>query len=138
MPKTFVDTEEVVVNYLQGVSPGSVSVEMPTISAIPLTEPFILVERVAGSDDRVSDKGICDVHTFHSSRDLASRSARYIHHLMQIWTPQVGIPMSTGDVVHVDLVETILGPFWSDYGDENLKRYCARYQITSRVTAQSL
>lgn len=138
MPRTFVDSEEVVVNYLQGVSPGNVSVQMPILQTIPLTEPYILIARVAGSDDRVSDKGIVDVHTFHSSRDLAGRTARYVHYLMLIWTPQVGVSMSTGDVVHVDLVETIQGPFWSDYGDENLKRYTARYQITSRITSQSL
>lgn len=138
MPRTFIDTEEAVVTYLQGVSPGNVSVQMPILQTIPLTEPFILIARVAGSDDKVSDQGIVDVHTFHSSRDLASRSARYVHQLMYLWTPQVGIPMSTGDIVHVDLVETILGPHWSDYGDENLKRYTARYQITSRISSQSL
>jgi len=134
----FIDLEEATVNYLAGVSPGNVAVQMPTLFDIPLTEPFVLVERCAGSDDRISDKGIVDVHTFHSSRDLASQSARYIHYLMHLWTPQVGIPMSTGDVVHTDLVETIQGPFWSDYGDENLKRYTARYQITSRISSQSL
>lgn len=138
MARSFIDLEEATVNYLQGVSPGNVSVEMPILSSLPLAQPFILVERCAGSDDRVSDKGILDVHTFHSSRDLAGRSARYVHYLMLIWTPQVGISMSTGDIVHTDLVETIQGPFWSDYGDENLKRYTARYQITSRITSQSL
>jgi hypothetical protein len=134
----FVDTEEACVNYLAGVSPGNVSVQMPIIWQIPLTAPFILIERCSGSDDRVSEKAIVDVHTFHSTRDLASRTARYIHYLMMIWTPKVGVSMSTGDIVHVDLVETIHGPVWADYGDENLKRYTARYQITSRITAQSL
>jgi hypothetical protein len=128
----FINTEELMVAFFQPFSPGNVAVQMPTIPSLP----FVLVDRCAGGDDRVRDLAIADVHVFHSSRDLANAAAWKLHSWVQQWTPKVGVVLpSTGHLVFIDRIETILGPFWSDYGDENLKRYTMRYQVTSRLTS---
>lgn len=131
----FIDTEELVVAYLQPLNPGSVAVEMPPLPVLP----FVLVSRVAGGDDRITDRGMVQVEVFHSSRDGANSVARQMHYLIQQWTPKVGVTLpSTGRMVFIDRIETVQGPHYQDYGDENLKRYLARYEVVSRITSSPL
>ncbi|MGW5519276.1 hypothetical protein [Nocardia africana] len=131
----FIDTEELVVAYLQPVNPGFVAVEMP---ADPPT-PFILVTRVAGGDDRITDRGMVQIECFHSSRDAANSLARQMHYSIQQWTAKVGVTLpSTGRAVYIDRIETVQGPHWEPYEDENLKRYLARYEVISRITSSTL
>lgn len=131
----FIDTEELVVAYLQPLNPGSVGVEMP---ATP-TLPFILITRVAGADDRITDRGMVQVEIYHSSRDGANAVARQMHYRIQQWTAKVGVTLpSTGLPVYIDRIETVQGPHWEPYEDENLKRYIARYEVISRITSSPL
>lgn len=131
----FIDTEELVVAYLQPLNPGYVAVEMPSEPVMP----FVLITRIAGGDDRITDRGMVQVEVFHTSRDLANQLARQMHYRIQQWTPKVGVTLpSTGLPVFIDRIETVQGPHYSDYGDENLKRYLARYEVVSRITSSPL
>lgn len=131
----FIDTEELVVAYLQSLNLGSVAVEMPSDPVMP----FLLVTRIAGGDDRITDRGMVQIECFHSSRDGANALARQMHYRIQQWTAKVGVTLpSTGLPVYVDRIETVQGPHYSDYGDENLKRYVARYEVVSRITSSPL
>lgn len=131
----FIDTEELVVAYLQPLNPGSVAVEMPPVPTLP----FILVTRVAGADDRITDRGMVQIEVYHSSRDGANSVARQMHYRIQQWTARTGVTLpSTGLPVYIDRIETVQGPHWEPYEDENLKRYLARYEVISRITSQPL
>ena len=128
------------VSFYANFSPGNVAVQMPTpTSSTPVGYPFVLIGRVAGADDRIQDFGITDVDVFHTSRDLANAAAWQLHSWTLQWTPQVGVVMpSTGRMVFIDRISTIQGPHWVDYDDENLKRYCMRYEVTSRINSFSV
>lgn len=131
----FIDTEELVVTYLQPLNPGGVAVEMPPNP----TAPFILITRIAGADDRITDRGMVQVECFHSSRDAANALARQMHYSIQQWTAKVGVTLpSAGRAVYIDRIETVQAPHWEPYEDENLKRYLARYEVISRITSQPL
>jgi hypothetical protein len=131
----FIDTEELVVAYLASLNPGSVGVEMPTVPVLP----FVLVSRVAGGDDRITDRGMVQIEVFDSSRDGANSLARQMHSMIQQWTAKVGVTLaSAGRPVYIDRIETVQGPHWQPYQDENLKRYLARYEVVSRITSSPL
>ncbi|MDG3012376.1 hypothetical protein G4X40_19740 [Rhodococcus sp. D2-41] len=131
----FIDTEQLLVAYLQPIAPNQVSVEMPNTPPLP----FILVSRVAGGDDRETDLGIADVHVFHNSRDQARQTARQMHNLIQQLTAKTPVTiLDGGPTVHIDRIITIHGPAWVDWQDENLKRYVARYEVASRINSQPL
>lgn len=124
----YADVEALVVSYLASI-PGvtGTSVDLPPNILTRL--PFVQVNRVGGSDDYVTDSAMVDVDTFHSTRAEASTLARLVHAAM------MRLRHTAVDGVLVDSVETIAGPLWISYDDENLQRYVATYQIDSRVGA---
>ena len=125
-----VDIEEFLVVYLQSVSPGNVAVDMPTLPTLP----FVLIGRVAGGDDRITDRPIVDIHVFHSTRALSSTAATQMFELMHALTPQIAVAITAG-TVRIDRCITLHGPSYLQYEDENLKRYVSRFEIESRLTA---
>jgi hypothetical protein len=125
-----IDIEEFLVVYLQPVAAGNVSVEMPTTPTLP----FVLIERVAGGDDRITDRPIVDVNIFHSTRALSSATATQMHQMMHVLNAKTAVTVTAG-TVRIDRVITLHGPSYLRYEDENLKRYVARYEVESRLTA---
>lgn len=126
-----IDIEEFLVVYLQPISPGNVAVEMDTIPPMP----FVMVERVSGSDDHfVTARPIVDINVFHTTRALASATAAQMHQMMRALNAKVAVTISAGTKC-IDRCITIHGPSYLKYEDENLKRYVARYEIESRLTA---
>lgn len=125
----FIDTEEFLLAYLATAAPN-LSVEMPNDPPMP----FVTVARITGGDDKLTETAIVDVNVFHTSRDLASAQARLVHQQMMLLTPKLWVTTSAG-VVRIDHNETIQGPSWIPYADENVRRYVMRYQISSRITA---
>lgn len=124
----YADVEALLVVYLAGV-PGvtGTSVDLPANVLTRL--PFIQINRVGGSDDYITDSATVDVDTFHSTRAEASALARVVHAYM------MRLRHTAVNGVLVDSVETVTGPQWISYEDENLQRYVATYQIDSRVCA---
>lgn len=124
---TFPDIELLVVAYLSSFAGVNVSLETPnTLSA---TLPFVRVTRVAGGDDYVTDVATIDLDIFSDTRyncNVVSQAVHgYMHRLRHT---------SVGNLL-VDHVETVTSPMYVDYGDENLRRNVASYQIHTRVTA---
>lgn len=129
----FVDQERMLVNYLQPISPGNVSVEMPNQPILP----FVLVTRISGGDDRITEFAIMEISVFHTSRSAASLVARQAHSMMLALKPYtLGLTVG-GSAVRIDRVSTIHGPSWNSYRDENLRQYTARYIVESRATSQN-
>lgn len=124
----YADVEALLVAYLTP-TPGvrGVSVELPQDVLTQL--PWILVNRVSGGDDYITDTATVDVESFHDNRGDARTLARTVHALM------MRLRHTAVNGVLVDSVETITGPQWINYDDENLKRYVASYLVESRVCA---
>lgn len=124
----YADVEALLVTYLASVPDVTgVAVDLPANVLTRL--PFIQVNRVGGSDDYITDSATVDIDVFHSTRGAASALARIVHATM------MRLRHTAVNGVLVDSVETVTGPQWIDYQDENLQRYVATYQIDSRVCA---
>jgi hypothetical protein len=124
----FADVEALLVTYLTAI-PGvqGVSVELPNNVLQRL--PFIQVNRVSGGDNYITDSATVDIDCFHSTRAKSGAVARTVHAaMMRLRHTAVG-------GVLVDSVETITGPQWINYDDENLQRYVSTYLVESRVCA---
>lgn len=125
----YADLEAVVITYLTGTAGvADISVEMPNVPALP----FVLVARITGGDDYITDRGVVYIETFAADRQTSSDLARLIHHrMLKLRHTYVG-------GVPVGHVETVNGPFWSNYQDENMERHIASYVIHSAYTATHL
>lgn len=124
----YADVETLLVTYLASIpTVTGVSVDLPHNVLTRL--PFIQVNRVGGSDNYITDSATVDVDTFHATRAGASALARAVHAAM------MRLRHTAVNGVLVDSVETITGPLWINYDDENLERYVATYSIDSRVCA---
>jgi len=125
----FADVEAVLVTFLSSV-PGvaDVSVEMSNQPSLP----FVRVSRVTGGDDYITDRPVIYVETFAADRqtssDIARRIDQKMHHLRHT---------VVGGVL-IDHCETINGPFWSNYQDENMERHIASYTVHSRFNASPI
>lgn len=132
----FIDTEEFMVTLVMhglALPAEQVSTEMPADPPLP----FVLVTRVAASDDKITEDATCSVSVFANSRVSASDVARRLHWYLLNITPQTEVALSTG-VVSVDSIATLSGPAWVSYDDEDLERFVARYEIASRFNSQPL
>lgn len=95
--------------------------------------PFILINRLTGGDDWVTDYPCVSIHCFNASRTLASDTARVMHKQMKDLDPRLPIQMSDGSYVSVDYVFVDEAPHWEFYEDNEIWRYCGRYHIDLRL-----
>ncbi len=99
--------------------------------------PFRLVQRVAGSDDKVTDSGIYQIDTFGATFEQAETQALLTHERMLVLgpplAPQHRVAIS-GATVWVDSVSTSQSPVWLQYTDAApVQRFAARYQVDIRL-----
>ena len=100
--------------------------------------PFVAVSRPAGSDDKVTESGIYQVDSFHSSLDAAEQLSNLVHQRMLALgpplAPQQRVTISTG-VVFVDSVSTSQSPVWMPgFTDAApIERFVARYSVDIRM-----
>ena len=126
-----VDVEDLVITYLSPlVNAGSCAARVP--AAPPL--PFILVQRVAGGDDYITDHATVSVHAIADTQTAASDLSRQAHHLMRRLHPQDAVWVN-GQAVTVNHVEVEQTPIFVDWDDPILMRYVARYRIDLRLPA---
>jgi hypothetical protein len=124
----YADVEALLVAYLTPLTGiRGVSVDLPADVLARL--PFVQVNRVSGGDDYITDSATVDVDCFAATRVSASAVARTVHAAM------MRLRHTAVAGVLVDSVETISGPQWINYEDENLQRYVATYLVESRVCA---
>lgn len=125
----YADVEQVLVAYLPASIP-SLTAAVETPNTLLQSLPFVQVTRIGGGDDYITDSALVDLDIFSTSRANASATARLVHNaMMHLRHTAVG-------GVLIDHVETISGPFWVNYQDENVQRYVSSYLIESRVVAQ--
>lgn len=124
----FANVATLVCAYLDRIAPGNVRPEMPPNPPVP----FVVVTRVAGSDDGVTDYAVIDVEFFHSNISLAADLAADGHERMRLMKSRGPVPVN-GIPVQIDRLVTEDGPHPLAYGDENLRRFVARYRIESRI-----
>lgn len=124
----YADVEALLVAYLTPLSGiQGVSVDLPQNVLTVL--PFVQVNRVGGGDNYVTDSALVDIDCFAATRATASMIARTVHGAM------MRLKHTAVNGVLVDSVETVTGPQWINYDDENLQRYVSTYIVESRVGA---
>jgi hypothetical protein len=126
----YANVEAVLVAYLATV-PGIQAVRVETPNDLTSLLPFVQVTRVGGGDNYITDSAIVDLDVIAATRDAASDAARAVHNSM------MHLRHTAVNGVLIDLVETVTGPMWVNYQDENVQRYVSSYQIDSRISAQS-
>lgn len=114
------DAEDVALELLEAAG--------PTRLATPstLTFPLIIVRRVGGFDDRITDMHTIQVECFGSSRrhaaDLAERCRQLI----------LAAPASEVAGASIDNAWTEAAPTFAAYDDRNTQRYVGTYRIAMR------
>lgn len=106
------------------------------------TLPYRMVTTVAGTEtsDKIRQCATVSVHTFASTYDAAESAAQTTHQRMLLMGPPlVGfqkITVVNGDgshqIVSPDSITTAQIPIWSDYQDDLIFRFVARYEIYLR------
>ncbi|MGV0634494.1 hypothetical protein ABQE69_09035 [Mycolicibacillus trivialis] len=95
--------------------------------------PFRIVKRVAGADDPIIgiDTATVSVHTLAATSSAAHEAAQITHRRMVLLArnPQTAIALLDGGVTNVDYCKTLMSPVEVDYGETDIKRYVARYEI---------
>lgn len=128
----YADVEQLLVTYIPAAVPSLTGASVETTNKLLEACPFVQVTRIGGSDDYLTDSALVDLDIFNTTRATASETARLVHFaMMHLRHTAVG-------GVLIDNVETITGPMWVNYQDENVQRYVASYLIESRVVAQPI
>jgi len=116
----FADIEDIVLEIL---SPAG-----PTVLATPsqITPPLIVVRRIGGSDNKITDIARIRVQTFANSHVGSYDLAEHCRQLVMA-SPATGVPGVT-----IDLAVTDTAPSYVDYGQPPLQRYVATYRLELR------
>jgi len=130
-PTPEIDVEDLVVAWLTGwniVSAANLSTRMPVVYA----PPFILVTRVAGGEDYITDSATIQIDSYGTSQTAASDIARQVHHAMRSWSPKYAVNLGgvLAFATHIDFEQT---PIFADFEDPVVMRYVARYVIDVRA-----
>lgn len=118
----FSDAEDIVLELLAGLA--------PTFLATPATlaPPLIVVRRVGGFDNKITDIARLQVHAFGGNhvqaRDLAEACRQKI--MASSATRVAG--------VNIDQARTETAPVYVEYGQPAIHRYVATYRLECRRT----
>ncbi len=103
--------------------------------------PYCMVNGLGGEvDDNVfTGDPVVTLHTFGGTYEQASDAADLTDDRMNllIRNPGLDVTLKSGVIVNADYVQTLLSPFWLDYGDNTINQFVARYRVglTSVVVA---
>lgn len=117
---SFTDIEDVVLVLLEAAGP-TVLVTPTTITA-----PLIVVRRVGGFDNGITDVARIRVQTFGSSHSTASALAEACRQLI------LASPATHVGGVNIDRAIVESAPVYVDYGQPPLQRYIATYRLEVR------
>lgn len=94
--------------------------------------PFVLVKRVTGSEDMISDHPVLSVHSFNPDYSSAKDLALDVHAHMKALTALTSVTVG-GVVYGVDYRCVEETPREVDYDDKTLRRFVARYGLGLRL-----
>lgn len=117
---SFVDIEDVALALL--ASAGTVVLATPTT----ITPPLIVVRRVGGFDNRITDVARLRVQTFGATHTAAYALAETCRQLI------LASPATRVAGVNIDRAVVEGAPAYVDYGQPPLQRYIATYRIEVR------
>jgi hypothetical protein len=120
------------VSYLAQEYPN-VAIEVPDNWTIM---PFILVTKIDGPDDMVTEFDCIQLDIFHSTRTLAARYSRVVHAHMKRWTAKVPVLMSDETYHSIDGLYVTESPHYEDFASKEVRRYVARYHIDLRCNQE--
>lgn len=117
---SFVDIEDVALTLLQSAG--------PTVLATPvtITPPLIVIRRVGGFDNRITDVARLRVQTFGASHATAFALAEACRQLI------LASPATHVAGVNIDRAVVEAAPAYVDYGQPPLQRYIATYRLEVR------
>jgi hypothetical protein len=116
----FSDIEDVMLDILADAG--------PTVLATPstITAPLIVVRRIGGSDNGITDVARIRVQTFANTHVESYNLAEHCRQLI-LAAPATGARGAT-----IDRATTDTGPSYVDYGQPPLQRYAATYRLELR------
>lgn len=89
--------------------------------------PFIRVQRVGGSDDRITDSPVVAIGAFDATRQLAAPLAGRIRQRL------LNTPLMVPGKALIDSATTATGPMEVPYGDvKRVRLFTATYQVQLR------
>ncbi|ORA38706.1 hypothetical protein BST13_04820 [Mycobacterium aquaticum] len=108
---------------------GEVRSERP--NGAPL--PFIVVRRIGGGDDGLTDKGLFSVHTYAATRAGALSHARSVDRRLKLLAPPFGGQTAVnGD--YVDNVVCTEEPVETAFTDDrSIFRFTGTYRVETRL-----
>lgn len=126
-----IDVEDFVTAWLMEwniVPAAQISARLP--AQLPL--PYILVQRIAGGDDYITDSATIQVDSFAITQTAASDIAREVNHAMHCLSPKT-IVVVNGVQTSMNHIEFEQTPIFLDFEDPVVFRYVARYVIDVRI-----
>lgn len=120
--KTFPDTEAAVLELL-----ADFAEQLGTVTPADLQDvvPYIRVQRYGGGDDHITDAARVDVDVFAANRAAAWTLSATVHQRM------LSFPHVLSNCV-IDYVATDIGPRELPWGDPEVRRFTASYQVSAR------
>jgi hypothetical protein len=94
--------------------------------------PFVVVKRVTGGDDMISDYPLLSIHSFHTDYTSAKDLSLDVHKHMKDLTPKTSVVVN-GVTYGIDYRCVEEAPHEVDYDDKNLRRFVARYELVLRL-----
>lgn len=112
---------------------GEADWQRPSGAIVPW---FMCTDAASGVSDKITDRGIYSVHTFHPDYWTCKRYAFEADDLIMSsappLAPQRRITLADGRVAFADTVRHSLRPHREEYSDD-LERFIARYVIELRI-----
>jgi hypothetical protein len=122
-----VDAERFVMAYL-----GQWYTDMGAEKTLEDPPRFVVVKRVTGAEDMISDYPILSVHSFNADYTSAKDLSLEVHAHMKALTPKTEVVVN-GITYGVDHRCVEEAPHEVDYDDKNLRRFVARYELGLRL-----
>lgn len=120
----FPDVEQAVISLLTGL--GTADTETP--SNLVANLPFIRVNRIGGTNDRITDAARVDVNIYAVKRTDAATLAETVRQRMLSYPHVITIPVACV----LDDVITDVAPNEVPWGDPAIRRFTSSYRVTAR------
>lgn len=133
--RTYPDIEALLVDVIDQWCPGRVDSQRPAdlkARIADTTDPdafFVEIQRYGGTDNGISDRPAVEVAVYAATHAVGSDAA------LQLRERLVPGPHVLGDVPALQVIDSIgclLGPSEVPYGDSGVRKWVARYRVSTR------
>jgi hypothetical protein len=117
---SYPDLEDVMLDLLDPVGPTAL------VTPVDLVPPLIVVRRVGGFDNGITDFGMVTVQTYGATHEVARALAEACRQRV------IAAPATQVAGVSIDDSNTNNAPVYADYGSRDIHHYIATYSIEFR------